>query len=89
MDHINISKMSGKTRELLREFALIFFSVNFTLLSTLFEENLKTLVLLASNVFYSKNKLPLWCNQKLKKERKKKTVTLIAYGSWFVSFLIS
>ncbi len=29
MDHINISKMGGKTRELLREFALIFFSGEF------------------------------------------------------------
>jgi hypothetical protein len=29
MDHINISKMGAKTRELLRKFALIFFSGEF------------------------------------------------------------
>jgi len=29
MDHINISKMGGKTRELLRKFSLVFFSGEF------------------------------------------------------------
>ncbi len=29
IDHINISKMGGKTRELLRKFALVFFSGEF------------------------------------------------------------